>query len=72
MKNVELKIEGMSCSGCVAGVTRALKSVEGVSEATVSLEEGKAEVTFDEAKTSIPQLEQAVQEIGYGAKELSK
>ena len=34
---VALKVEGMTCGGCVGGVKRALEAVEGVSSATVDL-----------------------------------
>ena len=40
----ELQIEGMMCNRCVAHVTNALKSVQGVTDVTVSLEENKAVV----------------------------
>ena len=41
-----IKIEGMMCKHCVAHVTRALTSIEGVDEVSVSLEEGTATVSM--------------------------
>ena len=38
-ESVRLIVEGMHCEKCVARVTEALKQVEGVTDAQVSLEE---------------------------------
>jgi copper chaperone len=42
MATTTIKISGMTCSGCVNSVTKALKGVEGVKEANVELEKGQA------------------------------
>jgi copper chaperone CopZ len=62
----KLKIEGMTCNGCVGGVTRALKAVPGVTDVRVSLAEGNAEV---EAAAPIDPtlLTGAVEKKGYRA-----
>ncbi|MGH8715082.1 MAG: heavy-metal-associated domain-containing protein [Casimicrobiaceae bacterium] len=65
MTTVTLKVEGMSCGGCVASVTRVLRAVPGVSDATVSLQAGTAQVTFDEAHTSTAALRTAIEGAGY-------
>lgn len=64
---ISLRISGMSCDHCVMHVTRALKSVPGVTEVELpGWESGRAEVT---ASADIPDtaLVEAVQEAGYGA-----
>ena len=43
----EFKITGMRCNNCRTNVERAIKAVEGVESATVTLEPGKAEVEGD-------------------------
>jgi copper chaperone len=65
MEIVNFKVQGMSCNGCVASVTRVLKAVPGVERATVALDRGSAEVEFDPARTSIAALKHAVEEAGY-------
>ena len=47
-----LKVSGMTCAGCEAAVRMAARTVEGVTEVKASYAKGKAEVTFDPAKTS--------------------
>lgn len=44
---VTLDVTGMSCSHCVNSITRGLKEVKGVREATVSLKTGKAVISGD-------------------------
>ena len=48
----KLAIQGMSCKGCAATVRTALKSVEGVTDATVAFETGEAVITCDESVTA--------------------
>lgn len=47
-----LKVSGMTCAGCEAAVRLAARNVDGVQDVTVSYAKGKAEVTYDPAKTS--------------------
>ena len=37
METITIDVKGMSCGGCVASVTRVLKSVPGVSDVAVTL-----------------------------------
>jgi copper chaperone len=67
METVELKVEGMDCQGCVKSVTRMLSGVAGVEKVDVSLEEGRARVTFDPAKSNLAELRKAVERAGYKA-----
>jgi copper chaperone len=64
-KTIELDITGMTCDHCVRSVTNALKDVEGVQDAVVSLEQKRAVVTADEV--DVPALIAAVEEEGYEA-----
>lgn len=65
MQTVTLNIEGMTCGGCVRSVTRVLSEITGVEKAEVSLEQAHAVVTFDESKTSVSALKEAVEDAGY-------
>jgi copper chaperone len=64
-QTIELDITGMTCDHCVNAVTGALKEVEGVSDAVVSLDEKRATVTAD--TVDIGALIAAVEEEGYEA-----
>src|SRR5439155_26007436 len=65
METVELKVEGMDCQGCVKSVTRMLSGVAGVENVDVSLEEGRARVTYDPAKAGPTEFKRAVERAGY-------
>lgn len=65
MERVTLTIHGMTCGHCVNTVTDALKGVDGVKVAKVTLEDERAEVTYDPAHASVDQLKEAVNAAGY-------
>ena len=54
METVTINVQGMTCGGCVASVTRVLKAVPGVDQVDVTLVPGKATVRFDAAKVTVP------------------
>jgi len=64
-EKVLLPVEGMTCAGCVARVEKALRNVEGVSEANVNLATEKVSLTFDGRKTNLDTLASAVSNVGY-------
>ena len=67
MANKTLKIEGMTCAACAKAVERASKRLDGVEEASVNLATEKLNISFDEAKVSIPDIQQAIEKAGYKA-----
>ena len=65
METVKLNVQGMTCGGCVASVTRVLKATPGVSEAQVTLQPGAATVTYDPARVQVRDLEAAIEGAGF-------
>lgn len=65
MKTETLKVNGMSCGGCAINVAGALKAIDGVNDAHVSLENKQATVDYDESRTSSEQLKSAIRHAGY-------
>jgi copper chaperone len=59
-----IKITGMSCSHCVAAVTKALGGIEGVKEVKVDLEKGQATVESEESVDMI-RVKQEIEKAGY-------
>ncbi len=55
----------MSCAHCVRAVTKGLEQVEGVHVTQVGI--GTADVTYDDEKTTLQAIEQAVEHAGYSA-----
>ncbi len=65
METITLNVQGMTCGGCVASVTRVLKAVPGVSDVAVTLQPGAARVSFDPARTGAAALRTAIEDAGY-------
>lgn len=68
MASAKLKIAGMTCDHCRQTVEKALKSVGGTWGVAVFLDEGEAEVDYDEQKASVDLHIRAVEGAGYGVK----
>lgn len=63
-----LRIEGMTCQGCVDVVQKALVSVDGVATASVDLDQGVAWITFSPPDAVQPDaLVEVVKEAGFKA-----
>lgn len=69
MKKTILRSQELTCPSCIAKIEKALKSIDGVSDARVYFSTGKIEVAHDPDKVQVPQLIQAVQSVGYAASE---
>jgi copper chaperone len=67
---VELKVEGMTCQGCVRSVEKKLTGVAGVASAKVDLGAAKATVEFDDARANVGEMIGAVDSIGFHASKL--
>lgn len=65
MDHVDIKVEGMTCGGCVTSVQKALTSRSGVSEATATLETGIVSIDFDAAVIKQAELENAIEQAGF-------
>ena len=67
METLVLKVDGMTCTGCVASVTRVLASVKGVSSVDVSLEKAQARVEYDGTLANREQVREAIEGAGFDA-----
>jgi len=65
METVAINVKGMTCGGCVASVTRVLKTIPGVADVAVTLQPGQAKVSYDPARTSQAALRAAIENAGY-------
>ena len=67
MDEVTIKVQGMTCGGCVRSVTGVLKALPGVADADVSPEAAQARVHFDPAKVTVDAMRAAVEGAGFDA-----
>jgi copper chaperone len=68
METTRIKVEGMTCGGCVASVTRALQQIDGVAKVEVSLDEAQARIDYDPARVNESQLRTAIEDAGFDAR----
>jgi len=65
VQTVEFSIKGMTCAGCEGSVNHQVNKLAGVIKSTASYENGNAIVEFDNSKTSITEIEEAILKTGY-------
>ncbi len=63
-----LRVEGMTCAGCVRRVEKVLERVPGVAEARVNLATGRATVRHDPSQAPLEVLLAAARDAGYPAR----
>ena len=68
MKEMELKIEGMMCTGCENRVQNALKTIDGVEEVKANHEDGSVKIKAND-NVEISTVKEKVEDIGYEVKE---
>ena len=65
VQTVEFSISGMTCASCEEHVNHEVNKLLGIIKSTVSYEKGNTIVEFDNSKTSIAEIEKAINGTGY-------
>jgi len=60
-----ITVEGMTCSHCKSAVEKAVRGLPGVLAAEVDLENKTLKVEFDHHKSSLKEIKQAVEDVGF-------
>lgn len=63
MKQVTLKVNGMSCQHCVSSVEKALSEIG--AKGQVDLANASVTVEYDEAKVNLDAVKEAIEDQGY-------
>lgn len=63
MEKLDLKVKGMSCTGCEQTVTNAVKQVEGVRRVEADHEASSVEVTAEDSHED--EIRQAIHKAGF-------
>lgn len=58
-------VEGMTCASCASSIESMLRAQSGVQEANVNFAGKTVQVSFKPSSITLPQLKEAVQEIGF-------
>ncbi len=65
MASVLFKVQGMSCQGCAASITRRLQATVGVTAAVVDLAGATATIDYDDAVVTPDSLEKVIEMLGF-------
>jgi Cu+-exporting ATPase len=67
VSDVNLRISGMHCAGCVRTIETGLESLDGVADCAVNLATNSATVNFDGQRVSADRIVSKIGELGYRA-----
>ena len=65
MQTTTIKIDGLTCMGCVNSVKNVLKAISGVSNVEVSLDQAQAIIQYDAEVTSIDRFTETIEDAGF-------
>ncbi|MGI9309236.1 MAG: heavy-metal-associated domain-containing protein [Gammaproteobacteria bacterium] len=65
MKTIELKVEGMTCGGCVKSIQNALNEQTGINNAAADLDAATVTVSFDPAAIEEAAIKIAIEDAGF-------
>ena len=65
MEQVQLKVEGMTCGGCVKSIQNALSGRAGVARAEADLDAKLVTIDFDPAVIQRDGLVEAIEDAGF-------
>lgn len=63
MKEIILKVEGMSCGGCENRIQNALKNIEGIEDVVANHKEGTVIVKANEI--DIDKVKEKIEDLGF-------
>ena len=58
-------VEGMTCEHCVETVTKAVNSLDGISQVSVDLDKKQVTVDFDDSRTDMDAISSKIVEVGF-------
>lgn len=60
-----LRSDELSCPSCISKIEKALRRLDGVTDATVHFSTGRIEIEHDPDRVDPERLREAVREVGY-------
>lgn len=67
LRTTTVRVDGMSCQVCAGSVKNALKKVDGVDSAEISLEKHTAVIHYDAYRVHLDHLTRAIKDAGFKA-----
>lgn len=67
-ENIQIQVEGMTCGNCVKSIQTNVGAMQGVQEVEVNLAEGFVDVAFDNSKTTVANISETIESLGFDVK----
>jgi copper chaperone CopZ len=65
MEELELRVNGMTCTACERRIERALAQVDGVMRSAADHRAARVKIVFDPARTSAQTVQTRIKQAGY-------
>ena len=65
MTHKNIQVDGMTCDHCVETVTKAVNSLDGISQVAEDLDKKQVSVDFDESRTDLDAISSKIIEVGF-------
>ncbi len=65
MEKIDIKVDGMTCGGCVSSIQKALTARDGVKDVAGSVADKTVTVDFDPVVINQMKLEEAIEQAGF-------
>ena len=66
-KTIHIRIEGMNCAACSAGIEKQIERMDGVNNISVNIATGQGEVDYDYSKIKLSEILDSIDSLGYKA-----
>lgn len=68
MKKATIQLETLTCPSCLQKIESGVKNLDGVEKEQINVlfNASKVKVQFDDSKTSVEDIEQTIEDLGYG------
>lgn len=65
IQTINLEVKGMTCASCEEHINHSVNQLYGILKVKSSYENGNTEIEFDNSKTTVEEIEKAVNSTGY-------
>lgn len=65
MKQITLKVDGMTCGGCSSSIIRSINELKGVGSVSADHQSGQVVVSFDDVQISEDSIKEAIEDAGF-------
>lgn len=65
MESINLKVNGMHCSGCEARIKNSLESIKGIKKIKASHKRGTVDISYDAGNISLGEIKENIEDLGF-------